>query len=277
MTARILSRCALVALVLAGCSDSKKRAEQRQRAIEEQRAQLKGAKEEKGAGKPEPVKLEAFWDDPGYLRLSSDGACPEGVWALFPGNVPGEDATEKKANEGRRGELASKLKASTALVKLHSPMEVKLHDFDAPKGSFPIEIAGSVDCTDSFGHLTLAWAPAKAVIPANSAAKQGAEVQQNLWQVEPLSYHLPMSTQAEAKEFRDKHRFDLTARLVLRLGKSRVDKKMFRTSKVTQGDISLGGGLEDWGAGRLIQAEVLGLRLATDFEKKPLIENREGK
>lgn len=269
---------ALAALLLGACTDPEQRAQEKQRALETARASRKAEQEKKQGPAVEKVKLDPFWDDSSYLKVVSEGACPEGIWALFPGQAPGEDEAAKKANEGRRNELAARFREAKLLLRLRAP-EVALSEFDAPRGSFPLQLPGSLDCSDSSGRLTIAWAPAKAITPPSSAAKQGAEVQQNLWVAEPLSFQLPMRTMAEAQEFKDKHRFDLTARLVLKLGRTEVDKKMFRTAKVTQGELSIGGGLEDWGAGRLVRAELLGLRLAKDFEQTPLIvlDKRAGK
>ncbi len=264
----------LVLALAAGCTDSKSRIEERQKAIEAARAAAKAKQQPQEAPKAEPVRLDAFWDDASYVKVVPDGQCPEGIWALFSGDAPGDTPDEKKANAARRAELAKKLRESTFLVKLRAPTTVKLHEYDAPKGQFPIEIAGSVDCTDSFGHLTFAWTPAKAITPGLSAAKQGAEVAQNIWVAEPMTFHLPMRSQSEAREFKEKRRLDLHARIVMKLGKTEVDRKMFRTTKQTSGDISIGGGVEDWGAGRLVRAELLGLRLATEHEKMPLIENK---
>lgn len=275
---RPTSRWTLAALVLglAGCKDADERIQEKQKALEEARAaqRSEAAPAQAAEASPEPVTLDAFWDDAGYLKLRGDAPCPEGIWALFPKDVPGDSPEEKKANAAKRAEWASKLKEATVLVKLRAPKEVKLGDYDAPKGKFPLEVAGSIDCTDSFGRLTIAWTSAKAITPGNSAAKDGAEVQQNIWHSEPTLYTLPMRSMAEAKEFRDKHRFDLHARLVLKLGRPQVDKKMFKTSKVSEGEISLGGGWEDWGAGRMIRAEVQGIRISTDREKTALIEKR---
>jgi hypothetical protein len=266
-----------VALVLTGCSDRKKKAEQLQLALEAEKAAKKAAdeaKEQPAPTKVESAHLEAFWDDSSHIKVSADAACPEGMWALFPGDAPGTDPAEKKANGARRGELAKKLREATFVAKLRAPSGVVLKEYDAPKGYFPLEVLGTIDCVDSGGHIAIAWSPAKAVAPGNSAAKEGAEVSQNMWQAEPFHYTLPMKSVGEAKEWRTKHQFDLDTRIVFKLGKVQVDKKLFKTSKVTSGEITLGGGMEDWGAGRMVVAEVEGVRVATDHEKTAIIEKK---
>ncbi|MFZ5468565.1 MAG: hypothetical protein ACOZIN_03925 [Myxococcota bacterium] len=262
-----------LSVALAGCSDAKKRAEERQRALDEAKAARKDAADQPAAVPQEAVKLEPVWDDAAYVRVSADAACPEGMWALFPGEAPG-DGEEKKANAQKRAGYAQALRASTVLVKLRAPAGVKLLAYDAPKGQFPLELLGTIDCSDSFGRVAIAWTDAQAIVPGLSAAKAGAEVAQNIWQAEALRYELPMKSMSEAKAFAEKNRFQLEARLLLKLGKVEVDKKTFKTTKVTQGDITLGGGAEDWGAGRLVHASLLGVRLATDREKTVLLEKK---
>ena len=113
---------------------------------------------------------------------------------------------------------------------------MSLKEYDAPKGHFPLDVVGTVDCVDSFGRVAIAWSPAKAIAPGNSAAKEGAEISQNIWQAEALRYTLPMKSMDEAKAFRTAHQFDLDTRIVFKLGKVQVDKKPFKTSKVTSGE-----------------------------------------
>jgi hypothetical protein len=273
---------ATAALMFVGCKNSKSKVEEKQKKLEEEKAQVQTAQEEKvkaeAPPKPEPVKLDAFWEEEQNVKLLPDQPCPEGTWALFAGAAPGDNDAEKKANAAKRGELAKKLREQTYMTKLKAPTDVKLEDFDAPKGYFPLNVTGSIDCTDSFGHVTIAWTPAKPFNPGTSAAKVGAEVSQNIWQADRLDYTLPMKSMAEAKEWKEKHQFDLSTRVVFKFGKTDVDRKMFKTTKVTtkipDGELSLGGGNEDWGAGRLIRAELLGIRVATDHEKTPLVERR---
>ncbi len=270
-----LGLLASVMLLLAGCRDSKRETEKKQRSLDVARSEQKAEVAKAAAPiKTESVKLEPFWDEAGYLRLGPDQPCPEGMWALFPGEAPGADAAEKKANGAKRAELAKRLRDATFLATLKAPAEVTLKAFDAPKGVFPLDVVGTIDCTDSFGRVAIAWGTAKAVVPPSSAAKQDAEVVQNIWQATPYAFAVPEKTLAAAKEFENKHRFDLRARIVFKLGKVEVDKKIFKTTKVKSNEITIGGGSENWGAGRMVHAEVQGLRVATDQEKTVLIEKR---
>ena len=134
------------------------------------------------------------------------------------------------------------------------------------------------DYTDSFGHVALAWTAAKAGDPGNSAAKQDAEITQNYWVAQPVTFSIPMKSMAEAKEWANSNRIGLSARVVFKLGKVEVDKKLHKVAKVTEkaaGEtISIGGGTEDWGAGRLVRVELIGLRVAVDKEKTQLFEKK---
>jgi hypothetical protein len=266
------------AFLSTGCSNSKKRAEEKQRALEQAREAKKNAEAEAGkpaeAGPPPKVQLEPFWEAASATWIKPDSLCPEGFWALFPGEAPGDTPEEKKKNAARRGELVAQARAATYAVKLRAPSQVKLQEFNAPKGHFPLEVDGSIDCNDTIGRITVAWTAAKAIDPGNSAGKDGAEVSQNIWQAPPLQYTLPFSTSAEAKSFSAAHRFDLDTRVLFKLGAAKVDKKMFKTTKVQDGEVTIGGANEDWGAGRMVQTSILGVRVATDREKTQLIEKR---
>lgn len=278
----------VVALGLLGLVSacSSKGAEQRMQERMKQEEELKKKQRAEKAAReaaenpppPPPVKLDSYWDDPAYVKLVPDGACPDGFWALFPGDAPGADAAAKKENAAKRADLAKSLREKTYVIKLNPANGVSLKDYEPPAGRFPIEVVGTVDCSDSIGRVAIVWGEnAKATNPGNSAAKEGAEVAQNVWTAQPMRYYLPMKM-AEAKEFSAKHKVDLGARLVFKLGKTEVDKKIFRTSKISEktvaGDLSFGGGAEDWGAGRMVRAERVGVRLSVDREATALTENK---
>jgi hypothetical protein len=277
MLRRSLALAAVAVFALAACKDQKKVAEEKQRAVDEEKAARKAAEEAKdkagGGSKTPGVKLDAFWDDPAYVKVITDGQCPDGLWALFAGDAPG-DAEEKKANAAKKPELAKKLREATFVLHLKAPATLKLKDFDAPKGVFPLEAVGTIDCVDSIGRIAIAWTAAKAGTPGNSAAKEGAEVQQAMWMADPTQYTFPMKSQSDAKEFLNKHRFDIDARIVFKLGKADTHKKMIKTQKVTSGEVTMGGGMEDWGAGRMVVGEVKGVRISTEHEKEVLFESR---
>ncbi len=274
----------VLALCLPACSDNKaKRAQEQLEALKKKQEAEAQARREKGdkpvATEPkDPVKLDPPYDERQATVIGPDAPCPEGFWALFPGEAPGGTPEEKKANAGKRKELVEKLRAQKYLVKLRGGTQVTLSPYDAPKGQFTIDVLGTVDCTDSFGHVAIAWTPARAGDPGNSAAKDGAEITQNVWMAQPVTFTLPIKSLTEAKNFNDQNRFGLSARVGFTLGKVEVDKKLKRVAKVTEkveaaGEtITIGGGTEDWGAGRLVHVDLLGVRVATDQEKKQLFE-----
>jgi hypothetical protein len=257
--------------------------EEKLKAEEARKAEKKKKDEEADAkrfapAQEEKISLQSPYNDSESTLLSNEGPCPDGIWALFKGETPGQSKDEKKANEAKRGELAKALKDKQFLVKLRAPDDVNLKPFDAPKGEFPLEVAGSIECTDSFGHVSIAWTAAKAGDPGNSAAKQDAEITQNYWMAPKVAFAIPMKTMNEAKEWSNANRISMKARVVFKLGKVEVDKKMHKVAKVTEkayGEtISIGGGAEDWGAGRLVRAELIGLRVATNKEKDQIFEKK---
>lgn len=268
----------LVVMLVAGCSGGSSRTADQLAALQKKKeAEAKEKKKDKLEPLPtEIVKLDPPYDDTQATVIVPDGPCPEGFWALFGGDAPGATPEEKKANAARRKELAEAARSKKYIVKLRAPAQVVLSPYDAPNGKFTIDVHGTVDCTDALGRIALAWTPAKAGDPGNSAAKAEAEFSQNVWMAEPVKFELPIKQLTEAKEFNDKNKFGLSARVALSLGKVEIDKKVKKVAKVTEkaaGEtLSFGGGAEDWGAGRLIKGELIGVRVATDREKKTLLE-----
>ena len=59
--------------------------------------------------KEEAVKLDLFWDDPSYVLIGDQAPCPEGFWALFGGDPPGQRGGGADgyllAQDGADGEL----------------------------------------------------------------------------------------------------------------------------------------------------------------------------
>ena len=277
----ILIGCTLL-LGLTGCpSDGSKKMADKQKALDEKKAALKSSAEQKEMLAELPkdvVRLDKPWEDSAYVLLRADGACPDHFWALFGGEAPGATKEEKKANAAKRPELAKALREQTYLVKLRAPDDVKLFPFDATKNEFPLEVMGTIDCTDSMGHVAIAWTAAKAGDPGSSAAKEGADVSQNIWMAQPMKFTLPMKGMADAKEFDTKNRLGLSARIFFKLGKGEIDKKLKKIPKVVEkaaGEtLTIGGGTEDWGAGRMVRAEGVGVRVASEKEKTSLIERK---
>jgi hypothetical protein len=269
-------------LGLTGCpGDGSKKMADKQKALDERKAADKAKADAKAlAANPpkEVVKLDPPWEDSSYVQIRSDAACPDGFWALFPGDPPGATKEEKKANNDKRPELVKALREKIYLVKLRAPDEVKLFPFEATKNEFPLELIGTIDCTDSIGRVAIAWSAAKAGDPGASAAKEGSEVTQNIWMAQPLKFALPMKGMADAKEFDQKNKLGLSARIFFKLGKGDVDKKLKKMAKTVEkahGEtITQGGGVEDWGAGRMIKADGVGIRIASDKEKTSLIERK---
>ncbi len=278
---RLLSSFLIVTLAACNGSGGNRATDQLAALKKKQEADAKAKKDKDNKLEALPVdvvKLDAPYDDTQATVILPDGPCPEGFWALFPGDAPGGSPEEKKANAAKRKELAEAAKARKYIVKLRAPAQVVLSPYDAPNGKFTIDVHGTIDCTDAIGRIALAWTATRAGDPGNSAAKADADFAQNSWIAEPAHFDLFIKSLTEAKEFNDKNRFGLSARVGFGLGKVEVDKKIKKVAKVTEkvaaaGEtLSFGGGNEDWGAGRLIHADLLGIRVATDREKKQVAE-----
>jgi hypothetical protein len=274
----------VVSLVLSlgylACDTSSRSRTEKALAELQQRKELeaKTKREEKLAPLPgaDLVALSPPYNDSSSALIVPDGPCPEGLWSLFGGDVPGGSKEEKQANLVRQKSLADGLKDKQFLVRLRGPGQVTLREYDAPKGEFPLEVIGTIDCTDSAGRIALAWTEAKATDPGASAAQLGVEITQNVWTAPPVVFALAIKSQVEAKEFKEKNALGLSARVVFKLGKAEIDRKLKKIAKVSEkaaGEtLGYGGGVEDWGAGRLLHVSLVGIRVAAEREKRQLFE-----
>lgn len=261
---------ALGLVALTACNDGEEKVRARQKALDDAKAAKRAKQQEapSNASAGAAMKLDAFWEDPTHVKLGNvDATCPEGLWALFPGKVPGEGA-EKEANQAKRAELAKKLRETTFTVRLRGGMGVTVKDFNAAEMKIPVEVAGSIDCTDTLGRITIAWGNTKAV------SRTDTPLPVNYWQSQPLGYPLEQKSSAEAKEFLAQHRFDIYTRLQVKVKDATTDRKMLPVPQVSETGDQVGERLEDWGAGRLVRMQVQAVRIAVDQEKTPVLENR---
>ncbi len=273
-SATSLVLCAVLA-VSGGCVDNKKKmkeAQQRRDAEKKSQEEKEAARLKALTPKVDRAKLDSFWDDPSFLKISLGRPCPEGLWSLFPG-APGEGA-EQTRNESKRTELAEKMKNATFVVLLSHGNGVTMRKYNAKKKQLTVEVDGLVECYDGLGLLSVAWGqPAKPFRPPPPDADEEEMTPQAVWRAQPLLFPLPFATAAEANKFRDKEGLGLETRLVFKLGKIDVDKKVLKTAKPLPDAGAVKEEL-DWGAGRLVHVEVLGVRVGTNFEKTMLAEKR---
>lgn len=255
-----------VALAGAGCTDSKKKMREAQKRLDAERKANQEAEEAKrkaAAPKVEQAQLEPFWGDTGYVRVATGRPCPEGLGALFPNPGATSDA-----------DTAAKLRDSTFVTVLSHGSGVELRQYNPKKKTLTVEVDGMVECFDSSGLLTVAWgAPAKPYRPSEDAEEDVSP--QAVWRARPLRLPLTFPNAAEAKRFSQKEGLGVDARLVYRLGKVDVDSKVKKpppSPSAEPGTVPTEG--IDWGAGRLVHVDLLGVRLAVDHEKTALIEQR---
>jgi hypothetical protein len=264
--------------VSAGCTDNKTKMKEAQK----KRDAEKKAQEEKEAArlkalqpKVDRAKLDAFWDDPSFLRVALGRPCPEGLWSIFPG-TPGEGDAEIKRNEEKRAEYAEKMKNATFAVLLAHGNGVTMRKYNAKKKTLTVEVDGLVECYDKLGLLSVAWGdPAKPFRPPapDDDEEEAMSSPQAVWRAQPLLFPLPFPNAKEANAFRDKQGLGLETRIVFKLGKIDLDKK----AQKTELPLPDGGAMKnevDFGAGRLVHVQVLGVRVGTDFEKTLLAEKK---
>jgi len=217
------------------------------------------AKRKAAAPKVEQAQLDPIWGDASYLKVATGRPCPEGLGALFP-----------KPGDSHNAETVATLRDSTFVTVLSHGNGVALRSYNAKKKALTVEVDGVVECFDSSGLLTVAWGePAKPYRPSEDEEED--LVPQAVWRARPLRLALSFPNAAEAKRFSQKEGLGLEARLVYRLGRVDVDTKVKKPS--TEEGAPASEGL-DWGAGRLVHVDVLGVRLAVDHEKTAVLEQR---
>ncbi len=253
-----------------GCRDARKKVEEAQRRREAERKAYEDEKEAKRLAaipKIEPAKLDPFWDSPTFLKAVNGKPCPEGLWALFP-ETPGE-GPEKDANEAKRASLAEKVRGATFVAVMHSGGGLELKPYNKKKKRLSVEVDGLLECTDGLGVVSLAWGdPAKPFRAPQPGDEDEVLPPQSVWRAQPIVLNLPFNTAAEAKKFSDEVVVGLDARIVFTLGKVAVDSKKHKTPVATEGAPPA---LVDYGAGRLVHVNVVGVRLSSDHEKNELL------
>jgi hypothetical protein len=271
----------LVLVLACGCTDAKQKMKEREATrAAEKKAQEAAAEAKRKAGQPkfEAAQLEPFWSDPAYLKVATGRPCPEGLWALFP-ETPGEGAV-KEANEKKRPELLEKMRAATFVAVMPFDTGVRLKKYNAKKKKMAVEVDGLIECIDGGGILSLAWGePAKAFRPRmpkedDDDYEEGPATPQAVWRAQPLLFPLPFGTAAEAQAFTERRGPGIEVRLVFKLGATAVDKKVQKTKRAYVEDASVQEDDIDWGAGRLVHVELLGVRVATNHENDLLAEQR---
>lgn len=246
--------------------------------LEEQRKQLKDSKAAANAPRVDDTPKDPFWDSASLVTIQEEGKCPDNFWALFGGPAPGATPEEKKANEAKRSEYAKVLRDSQFVIKLRMGNGLDLEEYNAAKGYFPLKAKSTIDCKDSIGNVTVALTDVKAQTPPSSAAKEGAAYTIRIWYAEPQAYEVPMTSMADAKTWKNKSSLGLEGRYIFKLGKTANDKKLEKVARHVEkagGEtIEIGGGTEDWGAGRMIRADVQAMRITTDRGTKTVVEKR---
>jgi len=95
------------------------------------------------------------------------------------------------------------LKEDVFLVKLRGSDDLTVKAFE--NGALPIEVKGSMECTDATGRVTIAWTAPK-----------------------PVALAVPVESAAAAKAWVDKNAGSLVARVVFRLSRADADGRTWR-------------------------------------------------
>lgn len=138
--------------------------------------------------------------------------------------------------------------------------------YDRKRKALPVQIDGVFGCYDKGGTLAFALtSPAKPFRPKPS--EDGDMSPQAVWRSPPLIVRVPFASAAEAKEFTNGKGTGLEARIAFTVAKVEVDKKFIKPPKPPEGAPEVSDAPVDWGAGRLVHAEIVGVRLGVDHEK----------
>jgi hypothetical protein len=262
-----MRRVWLVVLIAVACTNHEQKLKERIEQREQAKKDLEKAAEDKRKAaipKIEPAHLEPYWDDAAYLRVTTGKPCPEGLWSLFPKNP--EHGAEK------REELVAKMRAAKFVTNLRLSGGVNVLPYDARKKSLTVEVDGLVECVDELGSISLAWGkPARVLRPKGEQMEELSP--QSVWRAKSVFLALPMS-KADATQFIENKSALLEARLVFTLGKVLVDTHLQKAPGVAAEDGTAKDEEMDWGAGRLVNVELVGLRLSTDHEKVAVLEKR---
>ena len=225
---------------------------------EKANAAADAAKEKADADAEKNAKPAQYWENPALVRIATKTkflenyvSCPDGLWALFPHDVLGADEFEAKANQPKRAELASEVKAKTFVATIEG--DVAIGEYNFKRHAFPVTLQSVIFCSfptkEELVSVTVAFAPAVARDPD---AKHNPEnkVGDYEWQPEPITHWISVDEQ-QARHFKSAvDRIDVD--LSFSIGKTT------RHSRVVRDGF---GGKVDVGAGRLLLAKPLAVRL----------------
>jgi hypothetical protein len=186
---------------------------------------------------PESEPSEQRWVESKWVRFEPDEDCPTDWWAILPGDAPGEDEFEQKANAKKRDELEKKVMEQTYVVEL--PVEdLTLSDYDFDEGAFTVEVPTLLWCsTDRTIWVALGEPSVKPTYTNHRQTGNRIQVSRE-WESEPFAFTMPMSEE-EAKEFRriwdsadnallDEPRDDFEILMAFTIDRVRVDERKKR-------------------------------------------------
>lgn len=201
------------------------------------------------------VAPSGFWDRKDLVKVEDGEDCPEGFWALFGGEAPGHDEFATHENESKRKALATAARGRTYVAIVEKDADLK--DYDFGRHLFPVEVFGA---EGTFGcdapndgptkNITIAFRPAH---PVDPQAGHDSLVGFYQWQASPLRLEIAVPD-GEAKKFKEAHDGDVRALVAFTIANTQEDHRKVRATDTPSG-------FDDHGAGRLVTAKVLALKV----------------
>lgn len=223
---------------------------------------LEGNDPTKAATVAEAPTAKDKWEDPAFVRFEVYKEwCPKDFWAVLKVPAPGSDEFERKSHEDKRAELAKTIRATTYVADLN---DFELSEYDFKKQQFVLSVATVFFCKiEDVGSTSVALAPAK-VGEDRTGMMRGEEniAGRAVWRAEPLRFVLKVP-EKEAKQFREDNAKSFKVEVAFKVIGSDQHKVMVRNQFNDK---------EDVGAGSLLKATPLGVRVVAADEKVPRVD-----
>jgi hypothetical protein len=200
-----------------------------------------------------------FWRNESLVEFN----CKEPWWALFNEDVPGKDEFERRDARKEKPKLAKELKEKTFYRKI----SVGLGEYDFKKHRFPLEASSNYD--DCKGYpLSLTRATAVDTLRRPGDKRVG----QYSWQAKDFINYINVP-EKDAQAFSERHNSSgIFSKAKI---KGRVAFKVqprFHKEIVRAWAASGGYDLEDSGAGRLLEARIVGIQIQSLVDNEYLVD-----
>ncbi len=212
-----------------------------------------------------------YWSAPDVVVFRDHQPCPDGLWSVFPGDAPGEDEFARHESASHRAELATRIRSTRFLLAVNDVNSAQLGNYNFSTHSFTLTLYPDGDvvaCTNGDAGGS-AQARSEIAIGLNSARSvdmtpgNDGLVGFHTWEITPLRFRVSVP-QGDAEEFAERHRNTLNFQMGWRVGGARIDRRMARDQASRE--------LDDYGAGRLIQATAVAVRVYNRDTEEILVD-----